>query len=233
MFLIAYDRLKSNPGMMTRGLSPETLDGLSSEWIDKVIQELRDESFQFKPARRIMIPKANGKMRPLTIASPRDKIVQQVMYKILMPIFEPTFSTHSHGFRPNLSCHTALNEVFRTFQITSWVIEGEMRVYSHCFDHKILMDLIQLRIKDQKMINLLWKALRTGYGERQDAIESNIIGTPQGSIISPLLCNIYLTPFDNYVESLRANFDKGVKPARNKEYHRIATRYTRCRNAGK
>jgi retron-type reverse transcriptase len=80
MYLIAYDILKSKPGNMIRGLNPETLDGLSSEWIDNVIKELKDETFQFKPARSIMIPKANGKLRPLTIASPRDKIVQQVMY---------------------------------------------------------------------------------------------------------------------------------------------------------
>jgi len=233
MFLIAYDRIKSKPGNMTKGLNPETLDGLSSEWIDKTIEELKDESFQFKPARRIMIPKANGKMRPLTIASPRDKIVQQVMYKILMPIFEPIFSSHSHGFRPNLSCHTALKEVFSTFQVTSWVIEGDIKACFDSFDHKILMDLIQLRIKDQKMINLLWKALRTGYGESDETIEANLIGTPQGSIISPLLCNIYLTPFDNYVESLREDFDKGIKATRCKEFNKISTRFTRCRNAGR
>jgi|SRR4051812_15224669 retron-type reverse transcriptase len=141
-----------------------------------------------------------------------------------MPIFEPKFSSHSHGFRPNLSCHTALNEVFKTFQINSWVIEGDIKTCFDSFDHNILMEQIQLRIKDQKMINLLWKALRTGYGQSEDIIEANIIGTPQGSIISPLLCNIYLTPFDNFVENLKSEFDKGIKPARNKEYHRIATR---------
>jgi len=184
---------------MTTGLNPETLDGLSSEWIDKVIAEMKDESFQFKPARRIMIPKNNGKMRPLTIASPRDKIVQQVILLILSPIFEPTFINNSHGFRPNRSCHTALAQIAKDFNSTSWVIEGDIKSCFDNFDHNILINIIKNRITDTKFLNLLWKALKVGYGERGKKIKSNILGTPQGSVISPIFCNIYMNNFDKFV----------------------------------
>jgi len=185
MYLMAYDILKSKPGNKTLGLNPETLDGLSSEWIEEIIIEMKNQSFQFKPARRIMIPKANGKVRPLTIASPRDKIIQQVKLNILNPIFEPTFSDNSHGFRPGRSCHTALNSISNKFQISSWTIEGDIKACFDSFDHNILMKIISGRIKDQRMINLLWKSLRVGYGAPGKIVEANIIGTPQGSILSP------------------------------------------------
>jgi len=232
MYILAYDKLKSNPGMMTPGLNPETLDGISSEWIEEIIKTKKDESFKFKPARRIKIPKANGKLRPLTIASPRDKIVQQVMLMILSPIFEPTFSDLSHGFRPNLSCHTALKMISQKLPVTSWVIEGDIKACFDSIDHKILMDIIQLRIKDQKMINLIYKALNTGYGEFNKPIQANIIGTPQGSIISPLLCNIYLDLFDRFVEGLIGDYDKGTKVSMSNEYQMATYRLKMARKKG-
>lgn len=114
LFVIAYN--KSNPGNMTKGSDELTLDGISLKVINKIIDELRNETFQFKPGRRIQIPKASGGERPLTIGSPRDKLVQEVMRMILEAIFEPTFSNNSHGFRPNRSCHSALRQVFTRFR---------------------------------------------------------------------------------------------------------------------
>ena len=105
---IAYEKLKSKPGQMTPGVSPETLDGMSKEVLTDISSRLRDESFQFNPGRRIQIPKASGGTRPLTIAPPRDKLVQEAMRMILEAVFEPTFSNSSHGFRPGRGCHTAL-----------------------------------------------------------------------------------------------------------------------------
>jgi retron-type reverse transcriptase len=113
---IAYNKLKSKPGQMTPGVSPETLDGMSLEVLENIVEKLKDESFQFKPARRVQIPKASGGTRPLTIASPRDKIVQEAIRMILEAIFEPTFSDYSHGFRPQRGCHTALKAVRQDFQ---------------------------------------------------------------------------------------------------------------------
>lgn len=111
----AYQKIKSKPGNMTRGISSTTLDGMSGEIIIRMTAELKSEKFQFSPARRIQIPKTGG-TPPLTIAPPRDKIVQEGMRIILNAIFEPTFLDVSHGFRPNRSCHTALKYLKTQFQ---------------------------------------------------------------------------------------------------------------------
>lgn len=118
LYEIAYKKLKSKPGNMTPGFTPTTLDGMSSEVIDGIISKLRDESFQFSPARKVDIPKASGGTRPLSIAPPRDKLVQEVIRMILEAIFEPSFSDKSHGFRPGRSCHTALRYIRTDFQAT-------------------------------------------------------------------------------------------------------------------
>lgn len=113
---IAYNKLKSKPGQMTPGINPETLDGMSLDVLKEISRKLRDESFQFSPGRRIQIPKPSGGERPLTIAPPRDKLVQEAMRMILEAVFEPTFSKYSHGFRPGKSCHTALKAIRQDFQ---------------------------------------------------------------------------------------------------------------------
>lgn len=98
---------------MTPGLNPETLDGFSSLEIDRIIEKMKDESFQFKPARRVYIPKSENRgTRPLTIASPVDKIVQEVIKTLLEIIYEPIFLPSSHGFRPKRSCQTALKDIY-------------------------------------------------------------------------------------------------------------------------
>jgi len=115
LYELAYRKLKSNPGNMTPGINPTTLDGFSVEVIKEIIEAIKTDKFQFGPGRRVMIPKSNGGQRPLTVASPRDKIVQEVMRMILEAIFEPTFSKHSHGFRPDKSCHSALQHIKKNF----------------------------------------------------------------------------------------------------------------------
>lgn len=107
---IAYEK-KSKPGNMTPGITPDTLDGMSSEVLGQISDSLKSESFQFSPARRIRIPKKSGGERPLTIAPAKDKLVLEGMRMILEAIFEPTFLDCSHGFRPLRSCHTALKAV--------------------------------------------------------------------------------------------------------------------------
>jgi len=217
----AYNNIKSNPGNMTPGITPETLDGISWEFFIDLSNRLKDEKFTFKPGRRILIDKANGGKRPLTIAPPRDKIVQEAMKLIINSIFEPTFLDYSHGFRPNRSCHTALKYVMQKFMATTWMIEGDI---SKCFDnidHFKLMQLIESKIKDRQFTKLIWKSLRAGYFEFKTR-ETNIIGTPQGSIISPILSNIFLHQLDVFVDCIKAKFDKGNKPKMNKNYKHLA-----------
>jgi group II intron reverse transcriptase/maturase len=214
LFEMAYNSLKSNPGNMTPGMTPTTLDGFSADVIQETIEKLKDNSFQFQPGRRVMIPKASGGERPLTVAPPRDKIVQEVMRMILEVIFEPSFSPNSHGFRTNKSCHTALKQVFNTFGVATWYIEGDISKCFDSFDHNILINIIRSRIKDERFIRLIIKALKAGYFEFNEYRHS-IIGTPQGSIISPILCNIYMNEFDKFMEGLAEAFSKGIKPRGN------------------
>lgn len=120
MYLAAYQKLRSNPGNMTPGINPTTIDGMSTEVIEGIINELRKGSFKFSPGRRVEIPKSNGKTRPLTVGSPRDKLVQEVMRMVLEAIYEPMFMDYSHGFRPNRSCHSALRQIFSKFVGCTW-----------------------------------------------------------------------------------------------------------------
>ena len=116
---VAYNRLKSRPGQMTPGVSPETLDGMSLEALNEIAVSLKSEKYQFSPGRRIQIPKGSGGTRPLTIAPPRDKLVQECMRMILEAVFEPTFLDCSHGFRPQRGCHTALKAVRSQLQVST------------------------------------------------------------------------------------------------------------------
>lgn len=207
---IAYDNLKSKPGQMTPGISPETLDGMSQEVIKDIVKRLGDETFQFQPGRRIQIPKGSGGSRPLTIAPPRDKLVQEAMRLILEAVFEPTFSDTSHGFRPGRSCHSALKAVRQNFQPSTWVIEGDISKCFDSIDHSKLMKIIEQKILDRKFTKLIWKSLKAGYFEFK-VYHNNISGTPQGSIISPILANIFMSELDRMVEQLKEEFDVGSK----------------------
>ena len=236
MFHLAYHKLKSKPGnlvyLLTPGLSPYTLDVLNLDWIDSTIVKLKNESFQFSPARRIQIPKADGRLRPLSIASPRDKIVQEIMRMILETIYEPIFLEESHGFRPGRGCHSALRHVDNYFLSSTWVIEGDIKGCFDNFNHDKLIMILKNKIKDETFIKLIYKALKEGYGETGKVINHNIIGTPQGSIISPILCNIYMHEFDKFVIDLKSSFDIGSNIPRNPVYHRLASTASRARLKG-
>nr|YP_010555452.1 group II intron reverse transcriptase/maturase [Ramaria cf. rubripermanens]UYR22200.1 group II intron reverse transcriptase/maturase [Ramaria cf. rubripermanens] len=216
---LAYEKLKSKPGQMTPVINPETLDGISLLALEPIIDTLKSETFQFKAGRRIKVPKSSGGTRPLTITSPRDKLVQEAMRMILEAIYEPMFLDSSHGFRPKRSFHTALKTVNQQFQPASWIIEGDI---SKCFDnidHHKLMTLIESKILDRKFTRLIWKSLKAGHFEFA-IYQNNINGTPQGSIISPILANIYMTQLDQFMEELKLDFNLGNKSRETKEYNR-------------
>lgn len=219
----AYLRIKSRPGNMTPGSDGATLDGISSAWLKKLADNVGSGRFKPSPARRVMIPKAGGGQRSLSFASPRDKVVQEAMRAILEAIFEPSFSDFSHGFRPSRSCHTALHQIKLRFQSMVWFIEGDI---SKCFDSidlHVLANLLKKRISDTGFIDLYWKMARSGYLY----LNMRIIpekGTPQGSVVSPILANIYLSELDKWIEQKIAAFDKGETRAHNKEYARVSYR---------
>ena len=126
-YLLAYQRIQAKPGNMTAGTDGKTIDGMGMARINALIEKMRDFSYQPNPARRTYIPKSNGKMRPLGIPSFDDKLIQEVVRLILESIYEPTFIDHSHGFRMNKSCHTALKYVQKYFSGTKWFVEGDTK----------------------------------------------------------------------------------------------------------
>jgi len=182
-----------------------------------IIAQLKEGTFQFKAGRRINIPKANGGTRPLTVAPPRDKLVQEVIRMILEAIYESGFSQHSHGFRPNRSCHSALKDLKSRFQAATWFIEGDISKCFDSFDHNKLMNLLSVRIKDARFLDLIRKALNAGYMENT-VYSHSVVGTPQGSIISPILSNIFMDQFDKHVEIMTSEFNRGKKKSNNPVY---------------
>lgn len=232
LYVAAYERIKSKPGNMTPGADKATLDGFSLETISNLISAMRNESFQFSRARRIAIPKANGGSRPLGIATPRDKIVQEVIRMILEAIYEPIFLDCSHGFRTHRGCHTALRQIRNEWSGTTWIIEGDIKGCFDNIDHSTLIGVLKQRINDSRFINLIWKSLRAGYLEFTTPINS-LSGTPQGSIVSPLLANIYLHELDRFVKAqVIQKHERGSGSGRSKlspEYRRAAAKLAAIR----
>lgn len=204
MYYVAYQRIYAKPGNMTPGSDGKTIDGMSIERIGNLINSLRDESFMPTPAKRVYIPKKNGKKRPLGIPSIEDKIVQEVVRMILEAIYEGHFENTSHGFRPKRSCHTALHSIKNLFTGAKWFIEGDIKGFFDNIDHHVLTDTLKERISDDRFLRLIWKFLRAGYIE-DFKFNKTYSGTPQGGIISPILANIYLDKFDKYMREYSEN----------------------------
>lgn len=209
----AYELIKSNPGNMTEG-TKETLDGMK-KYLEKVQLELKSGKYKFNPGRRIQIPKpGKNETRPLTIASPREKIVQKAMQLILERVYEGKFLETSHGFRPGRGTHTAMKQLESSFQSVRYIIEAD---FSKAFDsihHDALMDIMKQEIKCEKTLKLIKSGLKAGYFELGELHTNLAVGTPQGSILSPLLCNIFLHKLDVYVEELKREYQKGTKRQR-------------------
>lgn len=209
-YLIAYQKIQAKQGNMTAGTDGKTVDGIGMKRINALIARLKDFSYQPAPARRTYIPKANGKKRPLGIPSFDDKLVQEVVRMILESIYEPTFLNTSHGFRPKRSCHTALQHVQKNFTGVKWFVEGDIKGCFDHVDHHALVNILRRRIQDEHFIGLIWKFLKAGYMENW-VYHNTYSGTPQGSIISPILANIYLNELDVFMAQYAQTFRQGNK----------------------
>ena len=222
-FLLAYQKIYANEGNMTAGTDGKTIDGMGMERVNRLIESLKDHSYQPNPAKRQYIKKKNGKMRPLGIPSFDDKLVQEVTRMILESIYEPNFSNLSHGFRPKRSCHTALLHIQRNFTGVKWFVEGDIKGFFDNIDHQTMVGILRKRIKDEYFLGLIWKFLKAGYLEDWK-FHNTYSGTPQGSVISPILSNIHLNEFDRYVEEYTEKFNKGKVREGNSEYRKIMSR---------
>jgi group II intron reverse transcriptase/maturase len=232
LYLLAYGNIYSNQGAMTPGASEETADGMSEGTIDQIIELMRHERYRFAPARRIYIPKKNGKLRPLGLPSWPEKLVGEVIRLLLEAIYEPCFSGRSHGFRKGRGCHTALREVKEVWTGTVWFIEGDISDCYGSIDHDILMGILAETIHDQRFLRLIRNMVKAGYLEDWE-YRDTLSGVPQGGVVSPILSCIYLDKLDKFVEQeLIPQYTRGVRRARNPEYHRMESRLAYARRRG-
>ena len=233
LYLMAYGRIAKNDGALTPGATPETADGMKMDDIHAIIEALRFERYRWTPARRVYIPKANGKRRPLGLPTWSDKILQEVMRLLLEAYYEPQFSDRSHGFRPQRGCHTAFTEITRTWSGTSWFIEGDIAGCFDNIDHKVLLEILGENIQDNRFLRLVSNLLRAGYLEDWK-LNATYSGTPQGSVVSPILANVYLDRLDRFVEGvLLPEYNRGTRRRRNPQYQKVASRIMRLRQGGR
>lgn len=233
LYLRAYGRIYRNEGAMTKGITHETVDGMSLAKIEKIINDLRHERYRWTSVRRTLIPKKNGKLRPLGIPTWSDKLLQEVIRSILEAYYEPQFSDCSHGFRPNRGCHTALEEIEGVWHGTKWFIEGDIKGCFDNIDHKTLLTILRENIRDNRFLRLMENLLKAGYCEQWNYYPT-FSGTPQGGIVSPILSNIYLDRLDKYVEEdLIPEFTQGKRRKGYREARRLDSQKRRDQAKGK
>jgi group II intron reverse transcriptase/maturase len=217
---------------MTPGASQETADGMSMEKIGAIIEAMRHERCRLAPARRVLIPKKNGKMRPLGMPTWSDKLVGEVVRLLLEAYCEPQFSDRSHGFRRQRGCHTALREIQTGWTGTAWFIEGDIRDCFGSLDHEVMLSILAEKIHDNRFLRLIRNMLKAGYLEDWK-YHKTLSGCPQGGAVSPVLSNIYLHKLDEYVETVLIPQNTcGVVRKRNPEYYRVRNRLAYARQRG-
>ena len=205
----AYANIYSNQGAITKGINNNTLDGFSEERIEGIMEQLKQKRYRFTPVKRVYIPKRNSsKKRPLGVPTGDDKLVQEVARILLERIYEPIFSDNSHGFRPNRSCHTALEQVQKKWTAIKWFIEFDIKSFFDSMSQEVMVSLLEKKIDDKRFIKLIGCMLKAGYLEEWK-YHPTYSGSPQGGVVSPILSGIYLHELDCFVEQLVQQFRKG------------------------
>lgn len=161
--------------------------------LDNLVERLKNKSYRPSPSRRVNIPKPNGKVRGLAISNFEDKIVQLAVKKIVEAIFEPKFTNNMFGFRPNRSCHDCLKYLNKCIEKehVNYVLDADIKGYFDNINHDIIMKCLETHIKDTNLLRIIKRFLKAGIMENNEYITSEF-GTPQGSILSPVLANIVM-----------------------------------------
>jgi RNA-directed DNA polymerase len=196
-----YD-LKRNAAAGVDGVTWREYEGTLYTRVHELHREIHTGAYRAQASRRCYIQKADGKMRPLGIAALEDKVVQQAVVKVLSAIYEEEFLGFSYGFRRGKSQHEALDALHVGIESRKvhWILDADIQAFFDTIDHKWMMQFLEHRIADRRILRLIGKWLKAGVIEDGRRIES-LIGTPQGSVISPFLSNIYL----HYVQDLWAH----------------------------
>jgi len=178
--------------------------------LDALMRDLKSRSYQPIPLKRVFIPKGGGKFRPLGIPAVRCRVAQEVVRRLINPIFEQLFHEHSYGFRPGRNCHMAIDKVLEyTNDGYTFVLDADIKAFFDNISHKLIMDLVAAEIADGNVLGLISKFLKSGVME-DGVLKPTTKGTPQGGVISPVLANIVL----NYLDwQLEANGFKFVRYA--------------------
>jgi RNA-directed DNA polymerase len=224
----AYQKVASNKGAMTPGVDGRTFDGYSPEKVRAIIAKLTDGTHKPAAVRRVFIPKADGRRRPLGIPTTEDRLVQEVVRILLNEIYDPIFHEDSHGFRTGRSCHTALKSIYAVWTGVKWLVDVDVVGFFDNIDHDILVGLLEKRIADKRFIALIRGMLKAGYMDDW-RFHQTLSGTPQGGVVSPLLANIYLHELDEWMQSKMAAFNKGKRRAMLPDYSRSRGRVARLR----
>ena len=176
--------------------------------IENLHERIHKGSYRAQPSRRSYISKEDGTQRPLGIAALEDKIVQQAIRTVLNQIYEADFVDFSYGFRENRSQHDALDALYVgiTSKKINWILDADIKGFFDNINHDMLIEFLELRIGDKRVMRLIRKWLKTGYVEDGKRIKQEV-GTPQGSVISPLLANVYL----HYVLDVWASWWRKMK----------------------
>jgi group II intron reverse transcriptase/maturase len=202
--LMAYENIKSKPGNMTEGGDGVILDKINWKWFLTTSELLKAGKYKVSPARIL-------KPGEFIIMNPRDKIIQEAVRLLIEPIFEKEFLPSSHGFRPNKSCHTALKAIKLGWKNMSWFIKFDISKYFDTINRQILFKLMNSRIQDQALFDLLHKFFNSGTIGIQNSRSISRQGIPQGCILSPLLANIYLHELDKEINLLKSEYETHKK----------------------
>lgn len=221
----AVNHVLSNQGARTAGIDGLTKKAFESEtarnaFVLELQEELRQKRFRPVPVRRVNIPKANGKLRPLGIPTLKDRVVQMLLKMVLEPIWESNFLNCSNGFRPGrrtMDCIALLDSYINNRNKYYWVIEGDIKGAFDNIHHEILLKLLTQRIADQRILNLVDRFLKAGVMEGS-LFKSTEVGTPQGGICSPLLANIYLHQLDLFWWQKYGSLNRKEKERRRLKY---------------